>query len=571
MSALHFKSVSYKNILSTGNQWTQVDLDRSKSTLIVGDNGAGKSTMLDAICFALYGKPFRKINKPQLMNSINQKDLKVEVAFKSGGKEYTIVRGMKPNIFEIWRNGELVNQDAAVRDYQSYLEENILKMNMKSFGQIVVLGSSTFVPFMQLPAGQRREVIEDLLDIQIFTTMNVLLKEKVSDNKTEIQELKYHIDLAKDRIQSAKDHNDSIRTMKEDEVKRIKEKVKEHLDYIDSEQASINEVETKMDELVQSIADKQLVKKKLSEIQDIDNELRTKFNRLSKEVKFFEQHDDCPTCKQGIEVEFKQDTVNQHKGEIDKITNARKKLASKALEQEQRLQVISDIEDEISKYHLEASEHRANIKLTKNTLNGIKKELLEAEKEVEAVDTSKIQQLEKDLVDYQTKQEQLLNDKEILSVLGSMLKDGGIKTRIIKQYVPVMNKLINKYLASMDFFVDFQLDEGFNETIKSRFRDAFSYASFSEGEKLRIDLSLLFTWRAVSKLRNSVSTNLLIMDEIMDSSLDNAGTEEFLKIINELTADSNIFIISHKGDQLYDKFENVLKFKKVKNFSMMEV
>lgn len=571
MSALHFKSVSYKNILSTGNQWTQVDLDRSKSTLIVGDNGAGKSTMLDAICFALYGKPFRKINKPQLMNSINQKDLKVEVAFKCGGKDYTIVRGMKPNIFEIWRNGELVNQDAAVRDYQSYLEENILKMNMKSFGQIVVLGSSTFVPFMQLPAGQRREVIEDLLDIQIFTTMNVLLKEKVSDNKTEIQELKYHIDLAKDRIQSAKDHNDSIRTMKEDEVKRIKEKVKEHLDYIDSEQASINEVETKMDELVQSIADKQLVKKKLSEIQDIDNELRTKFNRLSKEVKFFEQHDDCPTCKQGIEVEFKQDTVNQHKGEIDKITNARKKLASKALEQEQRLQVISDIEDEISKYHLEASEHRANIKLTKNTLNGIKKELLEAEKEVEAVDTSKIQQLEKDLVDYQTKQEQLLNDKEILSVLGSMLKDGGIKTRIIKQYVPVMNKLINKYLASMDFFVDFQLDEGFNETIKSRFRDAFSYASFSEGEKLRIDLSLLFTWRAVSKLRNSVSTNLLIMDEIMDSSLDNAGTEEFLKIINELTADSNIFIISHKGDQLYDKFENVLKFKKVKNFSMMEV
>lgn len=571
MSALHFKYVKYKNILSTGNQWTQVDLDRSKSTLIVGDNGAGKSTMLDAICFALYGKPFRKINKPQLMNSINQKDLKVEVAFKSGGKEYTIVRGMKPNIFEIWRNGELVNQDAAVRDYQSYLEENILKMNMKSFGQIVVLGSSTFVPFMQLPAGQRREVIEDLLDIQIFTTMNVLLKEKVSDNKTEIQELKYHIDLAKDRIQSAKDHNDSIRTMKEDEVKRIKEKVKEHLDYIDSEQASINEVETKMDELVQSIADKQLVKKKLSEIQDIDNELRTKFNRLSKEVKFFEQHDDCPTCKQGIEVEFKQDTVNQHKGEIDKITNARKKLASKALEQEQRLQVISDIEDEISKYHLEASEHRANIKLTKNTLNGIKKELLEAEKEVEAVDTSKIQQLEKDLVDYQTKQEQLLNDKEILSVLGSMLKDGGIKTRIIKQYVPVMNKLINKYLASMDFFVDFQLDEGFNETIKSRFRDAFSYASFSEGEKLRIDLSLLFTWRAVSKLRNSVSTNLLIMDEIMDSSLDNAGTEEFLKIINELTADSNIFIISHKGDQLYDKFENVLKFKKVKNFSMMEV
>jgi len=571
MSALHFKYVEYKNILSTGNQWTRIDLDKSKSTLVVGENGAGKSTMLDAICFALYGKPFRKINKPQLMNSINQKHLKVKVAFSSGGKNYEIVRGMKPNLFEIWRDGELLNQDAAARDYQAYLEDNILKMNMKSFGQIVVLGSSTFVPFMQLPAGQRREIIEDLLDIQIFTTMNVLLKEKVSDNKSEIQELKYHVDLLKDRIQSAKDHNDSIRTMKEDEVKRIKEKVKEHLEYIESEQSKIDEIESHMDEFVKSIQDKGDVKKKLSEIQEIDNELKTKFNRLSKEIKFFEQHDDCPTCKQGIEVEFKQDTVDQHKSEINKIKNAREKLASKALEKETRLIEISEIEDDISKLHLHASECRANIKLTKNTLGGIKKELMEAEKEVEAVDTSKIQQLEKDLVAYQTKQEQLLNDKEILSVLGSMLKDGGIKTRIIKQYVPVMNKLINKYLASMDFFVDFQLDEGFNETIKSRFRDAFSYASFSEGEKLRIDLALLFTWRAVSKLRNSVSTNLLIMDEIMDSSLDNAGTEEFLKIINELTADSNIFIISHKGDQLYDKFENVIKFKKVKNFSMMEV
>lgn len=570
MSALHFKYVEYKNILSTGNQWTRIDLDQNKSTLVVGENGAGKSTMLDAICFALYGKPFRKINKPQLMNSINQKDLKVKVAFSAGGKNYEIVRGMKPNIFEIWRDGELLNQDAAARDYQSYLEENILKMNMKSFGQIVVLGSSTFVPFMQLPAGQRREIIEDLLDIQIFTTMNVLLKEKLSDNKAEIQELKYHVDLLKDRIQSAKDHNDSIRTMKEDEVKKIKEKVKEYFSHLESEQKSIDEVESKMDELVTSITDKQRVKKKLQEIQEIDNELRTKYNRLAKEVKFFEQHDDCPTCKQGIEVDFKQDTIDQHSSEINKITDAREKLASKALEQEKRLQEISNVEDKISKFHLEASEHRANVKLIKNTLKGIKQELEEAEKQVEAVDTSKIQQLEKDLVTYQTKQEQLLNDKEILSVLGSMLKDGGIKTRIIKQYVPVMNKLINKYLASMDFFVDFQLDEGFNETIKSRFRDAFSYASFSEGEKLRIDLALLFTWRAVSKLRNSVSTNLLIMDEIMDSSLDNAGTEEFLKIINELTADSNIFIISHKGDQLYDKFENVLKFKKVKNFSMME-
>jgi DNA repair exonuclease SbcCD ATPase subunit len=359
--------------------------------------------------------------------------------------------------------------------------------------------------------------------------------------------------------------------MKEDEVKRIKEKVKEHLGYIECEQTNIDEVESKMDELVQSIDDKQSVKKKHQEILDISNELKTKYNRLAKEVKFFEQHDDCPTCKQGIEVDFKQDTIDQHSSEISKITNAREKLASKALEQEQRLQEISDIEDEISKYHLEASEHRANIKLTKNTLKGIKQDLEEAEKEVEAVDTSKIQQLEKDLVTYQTKQEQLLNDKEVLSVLGSMLKDGGIKTRIIKQYVPVMNKLINKYLASMDFFVDFQLDEGFNETIKSRFRDAFSYASFSEGEKARIDLALLLTWRAVSRLRNSVSTNLLIMDEVFDGSLDSEGSSSLFDILSNVVDDTNLFVISHnKADQFQDKFDQVIKFKKIKNFSMME-
>ena len=568
--SLHFQYVKYRNILSTGNQWTKIDLDKSKSTLIVGENGAGKSTILDAICFGLYGKPFRKINKPQLVNSINQKELEVEVSFKTNHVNYIIKRGIKPNIFEIWRNGEMINQDAAARDYQAYLEENILKMNIKSFGQIVVLGSSTFVPFMQLPASQRREVIEDLLDIQIFTTMNLLLKEKISENKTEIVDLKYRIDLLKDRIQSAKNHNDSIRTMKEDEIKRIKEKVKDHLNYIESEQSCIQDIESKMDNLIQSIADKQNVKKKLSEIQEIDNDLKTKLNRLTKEVRFFEQHDDCPTCKQGIEIEFKRDTFDKHGSEINKITDAREKLTSKAVEQKDRLAVIGDIEDEISKYHLEASEHRANVKLTKTQLTNIRKDLDQAEKEAEAVNTSNIKQLQDELRTFEVKNEQLINDKEVLSVASTMLKDGGIKTRIIKQYVPVMNKLINKYLASMDFFVDFQLDENFNETIKSRFRDVFSYASFSEGEKLRINLALLFTWRAVSKLRNSVSTNLLILDEIMDSSLDNAGTEEFLKIINDLTTDSNIFIISHKGDQLYDKFENVLRFRKVKNFSMFE-
>lgn len=566
---IQFKLVRYKNILSTGNAWTEIVLDSHKSTLIVGDNGAGKSTMLDAICFALYGKPFRKINKPQLVNSINGKGLEVEVVFDIGIDKYIIKRGIKPSLFEIWKNDKLLNQDAAARDYQVYLEESILKMNFKSFGQVVVLGSSTFVPFMQLPAASRREVIEDLLDIQIFTTMNGILKEKVAENKEEVVEIKYAIDLVKNKLQSAKAHNEEVRRMKEIEVSKIGDRAKQQLELIESESIMVESIEKTMDELVTTIGDKPVQKKKLSDIQEVDLKLVTKLNQLKKDVKFYENHDDCPTCRQGIAAEFKRSTVDDSQSKIDQIVSARDELVTKAQVIKDRLQVISDIEDEISKTHLDASTHRANIKMAKNILTTIKKELESAQKEVETIDVSKINDLEEEFKSYAIKQEQLVNDKEVLAVVSSMLKDGGIKTRIIKQYVPVMNKLINKYLAAMDFFVDFQLDESFNETIKSRFRDVFSYASFSEGEKLRIDLALLFTWRAVSKLRNSVSTNLLIMDEIMDSSLDNAGTEEFLKIINELTADSNIFIISHKGDQLYDKFDNIIRFEKVKNYSRM--
>ena len=567
--SIHFETVRYKNILSTGDAWTEVRLDSNKSTLIVGENGAGKSTMLDAICFALYGKPFRKINKPQLVNSINQKGMVVELNFRVGTASYIVKRGIKPAIFEIWKNGDLLNQDAAARDYQAYLEQNILKLNFKSFGQVVVLGSSTFVPFMQLPAASRREVIEDLLDIQIFTTMNTLLKERVTSNKENITDIKYKIDILDSKIESAKDHNESIRKIKQTEVKRIKERVKEQLAIIEAEESAIETVSVTMDDLVTSIADKSSEQKKLDDLDKIDSKLESRFKQITKEVKFYENHDNCPTCKQGIEHEFKEQTTLSHMDKVKEIEDAREQIAERRHKHTGRLSSISDIEDEISQHHLKVSEHRANVRFAKNTLKGIKKELDDAEQEVEAIDTSTISNLEQDLKAYHSTQETLFDDRETLSVVASMLKDGGIKTRIIKQYVPIMNKLINKYLAAMDFFVQFELDESFNETIKSRFRDVFSYASFSEGEKLRIDLALLFTWRAVSKLRNSVSTNLLIMDEIMDSSLDDAGTEEFLKIINELTADSNIFIISHKGDQLHDKFDHTIRFEKVKNFSRM--
>ena len=566
---IHFRVIRFKNILSTGNAWTEIQLDGNKSTLIVGENGAGKSTMLDAISFALYGKAFRNITKPQLLNSINQKELMVEIEFSIARNNFMIRRGIKPNVFEIWKNGALLNQDAAARDYQSYLEDSILKLTYKSFGQVVVLGSSTFVPFMQLKAGERREVIEDLLDIQIFTVMNTLLKEKLSGNKESIQNIKYQIDLLKNRIDSAKEHNNSIRELKEGEVTKLKEKLREQIALIEAEQEAVNSLMDEVKALTESVADKPAVKKKLQELQDIDRELSNKHRLLTKDIAFFESHDDCPTCRQGIEHDFKEETITNSSAKAKEIFDAREKLSIRGVKIENRLSNISSVESDISRKNLDMSEHNANYKMAMTVCKSIKNELSEAEDQVEAIDMSSIKLLEDELNGHHSSQTQLFDDKEMLGLVSSMLKDGGIKTRIIKQYVPVMNKLINKYLAAMDFFVQFELDENFNETIKSRFRDVFSYASFSEGEKLRIDLALLFTWRAVSKLRNSVSTNLLIMDEIMDSSLDNSGTEEFLKIINEITADSNIFIISHKGDQLYDKFDNVIRFEKVKNFSKM--
>jgi len=567
---IHFKKLRYKNILSTGNAWTELQLDSHDTTLIVGENGAGKSTMLDALSFVLYGKPFRKINKPQLLNSINQKDLVVEVEFAVGGKNYLVKRGIKPSIFEIWSNDKLLNQDAAARDYQAFLEDNILKLNYKSFGQVVVLGSSTFVPFMQLPAKSRRDVIEDLLDIQIFTTMNTLLKDRVSTNKENLAEIKYTIDLTKNKIDSAKTHTESIRELKESQIKKIKSKLKEQIGYVEKEETEINKLSDEVDDLLSKITDKEKMEKKFSEINDLMRDLENKKRTLTKNLTFYNNHDNCPTCKQGIEHDFKSSVLSDSNDKIVNIEAAKNQLSNKSEGVEARLSEISGIESSISTISMEISEHRANKKMAMNACKSLQKELVEAERDIETVDDETIKAFENDLRKSMEQQKQLTEEREVLATVGAMLKDGGIKTRIIKQYVPIMNKLINKYLAAMDFFVQFELDESFNETIKSRFRDAFSYSSFSEGEKLRIDLSLLFTWRAVSKLRNSVSTNLLIMDEIMDSSLDNNGTDEFLKIIKDLTGDANVFIISHKGDQIQDKFDRTIRFKKVKNFSSME-
>ena len=566
---IDFKKIRYKNILSAGNSFTEILLDKSKTTLVSGSNGSGKSTLLDAITFALYGKAFRKINKPQLVNTINQKDLVVEIEFNIGSNRYEVRRGLKPNFFEIKLNGQLVNQDAAVRDYQQYLEQNILKLNYKSFTQIVVLGSATYVPFMELPAHARREIIEDLLDIQVFSTMNVLLKDKMTNNKESISENTYQKDLVETRIDSAKEHNESIRKMKEKEVDKIKEKMKEYLDNIEVEKAAIEKLDEEIAELNSSIEDKASIKSKNEKANALTQQLQINLTSISKDLSFYNNHDNCPTCKQGIAHDFKEDVVTEKTQKVQEIEAGIQDLAEKISEYQKRINEISDVEDQIREKSLTSSDHRAHIKMAKNALVQYKNELTAAEEDVEAVDMSKLDEYHNQLKVIDERQTELFNEKEVMSVVAAMLKDGGIKAKIIKQYVPVMNKLINKYLSAFDLFVDFQLDENFNEVIKSRFRDTFSYASFSEGEKLRITLSIMLSWRSVAKLRNSVATNLLILDETLDGALDGTGIEMLIDTLHNLNSDDNIFVISHRGHQFGDKFMSHIKFEKVKNFSQI--
>jgi DNA repair exonuclease SbcCD ATPase subunit len=564
-----FKKLRWQNLLSTGNQFTEILLNKSKSTLIVGENGAGKSTILDALSFVLYGKPFRNINKPQLLNSITGKGLLVEIEFTVGSKEYMIRRGIKPGIFEVYQNGNMINQNSDVREYQDMLEKTILKMNHKSFGQIVVLGSANYVPFMQLNAGERRAVIEDLLDIQIFSVMNTLLKDKINTNKSDIRDADYQIELIEQKIEMTQKHMSSLQT-NNDELVAGKDQMVESL------QTQVNEAFHLIEKLnndIQNwsnrISDADSVNDKKTKILELESTLETKIKALKKEVSFFHDHDNCPTCKQGIDHDFKETRIETRKSQLAEVEEAMSKLDGKITSINNRIAEISMVNDEITKLNRQITDCNVDIRSWNSSIETLKKEIETIKSNTTQIDNSQneIDELKKDYGHKNKRKYDLLDQKEVLDIASSLLKDTGIKTRIIKQYVPIINKLVNKYLAALDFFVNFELDEKFNETIKSRFRDEFSYASFSEGEKMRIDLALMFTWRAIAKLRNSASTNLLIMDEVFDSSLDVGGTEEFLKILDGLTTDSNVFIISHKGDQLYDKFHSVIKFEKHKNFS----
>jgi DNA repair exonuclease SbcCD ATPase subunit len=567
--SIKFKTIRYKNILSTGNTFIEIFLDKKRVTILSGKNGAGKSTVLEALSFALYGKPLRKINKPQLVNTVNKKDLLVEVEFSTGGNDYLVRRGIKPNIFEIMRNGEMLQQDAASKDQQEYLEEQILKIDFKSFNQIVVLGSVKYTPFMQLDAAVRREVIEDLLDIKIFGVMNTLLKERISNNKSEIMLNKSNIELTQSKIDMSKQHNESILKMKQQEADKIKAKISECLSAIEQKNSEAQLVENKIKSLLETISDKEAIKKRYDTMSSIALDFEHKMRGLDGELGFYHDHDNCPTCKQGIDREFKATIISDKNAKSQEMKTGLETLKDKMRASRERLEEISVVEKEIRSLELKSGEISAGVKMLKSNLKSYSQELSGAEKEVEMVDQSKIIEYESEITSLLEERQKLSDEKDSITVVSSMLKDGGIKTKIIKQYIPIMNKMINKYLADFELFVDFQLDENFNETIKSRFRDTFSYASFSEGEKLRIDLSILLTWRSLAKMRNSVSTNLLILDEVLDSGADSEGVESLIEILNRMDTNDNIMIISHRGHLFQDKIPDVIHFEKVKNFSQI--
>ena len=564
-----FTSLKFKNFLSTGNTWTDIKLDKSKSTLIVGQNGAGKSTMLDAIAFGLFGKPHRNINKPQLVNTINNKNCVVEVKFVIGKAQYKIIRGIKPNVFEIWKNGDMINQSSHSKEYQKILEQNILKLNHKSFHQIVVLGSSSFVPFMQLPAQHRRDVIEDLLDINVFSKMNSLLKEKTTTLKDKMKDLAFKIDVETNKIATQKKYISDIKALnnseKEKKDSRIKELNVEVKDLQDENAALSQEVEDRQKPLEEEL---NKVHDKRQSIVQYQGQFRQQMSQVVKDSKFYEDNETCPTCSQDISNELRSSKLADSKAKAKELKDA----MDHAFEKSTDIQTnIDRITDELTGVRSKQSDiHSNNQAITRiqNEIRNLETELNQTG-DIEAA-KDELEALQNAANDFNMSKFQLNDEYAYNNVMSEMLKDTGIKTKIIKQYIPVINKLVNKYLQILDFYVHFDLDESFTETIRSRHRDQFSYDSFSEGEKQRIDLALLFTWRMIAKMKNSISTNLLLLDETFDSSLDHDGVENLMKILHSLDENSNTFIISHKGDILDGKFKDKIEFVKEKNFSKIK-
>ena len=567
-----FKKISWRNFLSTGDKPTIVFFDRSSTTLIIGENGSGKSTILDALTFGLFGKPFRNINKPQLVNAINEKELMVEIDFSIGKKDFTVRRGVKPNVFEIFQNGKMFDQTANVRDYQDYLERVILKLNYKSFTQIVLLGNSSFEPFMQLKQSDRRAIVEDLLDIQIFSSMNMILKQKNSELKGDFQQNENQRKLNESQTKMQQEY---IERLKQDNESIIFDKTQDIKSFRKQKEYGVGTLNV-LQEQVLALTDKMLlengVQKKTSEFGTLQNKIDIKLDQEQKELKFYETNSTCSQCKQDIDDVFKKERIiDISKGIVEK-KDGLGKIVSEIDTLKQQLEEFRSIGREIGEKNKNLAGIESKIQSIDSNIERTQKEIekLQEKKELDSIEENTLQSLQEDLRTLEGQYQGLCETKQVHEYANELLRDSGIKTKIIRQYVPIINKYVNKYLNELDFLINFTIDENFNETIQSQYRDEFSYASFSEGEKMRIDLALLFTWRMVAKLKNSVNTNLLILDEVFDSSLDTEGTDAFLKIINTLDADTNVFVISHKGEILFDKFLSTIKFVKEKQFSRIE-
>ena len=551
---IYFKTVRWKNFLATGNLESTIFLDRAVTTLVIGENGAGKSTVLDALCFGLFGKAYRPIKKAQLVNSINQRECEVRIKFKIGTNVFWVVRGIKPNIFQIWRNGKELDQEAHSRDFQKILEDQILKLNYRSFTQVVILGSSCFIPFMQLPTSHRREVVEDILDIKIFSVMNMLLKQNYKTVQTELTELSVEDRLHKNNRQLQEKHFSSIEETSSKRIKALQSEKEDYQNDLANKQAKVSELEEKITTLIHAGGeyDKMTTLKILME---------SKKTSTEKRIKFFNEKDDCDVCEQPIKQSFKDVRVKELNSKIGEYNTALEQMTTELDKMESSFQEMSGHSRTIDILKSEIKSTTGLLERCQNDLNTLNEEKGKTDKIKEQIAelAVKIQKTNDQI-------KELKQENFYLDICKNLLHDTGIKSKIIKQYLPIMNQTIQKYLGVLDFYINFTLNEQFEETIKSRYRDEFSYASFSEGEKMRIDLALMFTWREIARLKNSTNTNLLIMDEVFDSSLDATGTDDFLKILNSLES-QNIFVISHKGDILFDKFNSIIRFEKQKNFS----
>ena len=565
-----FKKIKYKNFLSTGNTPIEIDLHKSNTTLIVGSNGSGKSTLLDALCFVLFNRPFRIIKKEQMVNTINQGDCEIVVEFDVGTKQYKIIRGIKPNIFEIYQDGVLVNQDASNIDYQKYLENNIMRLNYRSFLQVVLLGSSSYEPFMKMKPRYRREVVEEILDIRVFGLMDLILRSQQSDLQKKLTEVRHQCELIKTKYETEAKYLTTLETKGSDNLTVQQNKIQENEENRLKYEQKLNSLNEAIAVSQNQLSGQDTVSKKFKELEKFETKIEQNISSHKKTLDFFKDNDTCPVCTQSIDANFKEEKCNHETSTISKLESGLKQLVGELNTHEEKMTQFSQMSNKISEMNVEIAKINGSLSALKKHSDQIQLEISTAsqkDSDIEKIELE-LEQMKSDLKQAEIDLSKVQEEKDYVDILREILNDKGAKAQIIRKYVPIMNALINKYLQAMDFYISFNLDEEFNETVKSRHRDTFNYNNFSEGEKMRIDLALLFTWRDIARMKNSTNTNLLLLDEIFDSSLDGQGTDDFFKIIKTLEKE-NIFIISHKGDILFDKFTNIIKYEKVQNFTQL--